>query len=82
MELLRSSCDYCSDNSPDNKYSQCRLKFHYDCAKNRGELRVKQESGELLSSGSLPVVLSQLWTPFTGYRLIFDRYPGLDRPYR
>lgn len=51
MGLIRSTCDYCDGKKPDNKCGQCGLKFHYDCAKNRGDLRTKHEGGGLLSSG-------------------------------
>jgi predicted RNA-binding Zn-ribbon protein involved in translation (DUF1610 family) len=51
MGIIRSECAYCEESGVDNECGQCGMAFHYDCARNRGDLLVKQESGGFLSSG-------------------------------
>lgn len=53
MGLLRSSCMFCGNSGVEEKCGQCGNKFHADCAREHGSLRIREEGGGLLSSSTV-----------------------------
>ena len=42
---------FCKNGGVDEKCGQCSKKFHIDCARDHGSLRLKKEKGGIISSG-------------------------------
>lgn len=46
-----STCEYCGDRGPEESCDECGRKFHVECAEAAGDLRAKQQVGDLLTAG-------------------------------
>jgi len=52
MGLFSTDCAYCGESGAKQNCGQCGMDFHAKCARQRGDLQTKSESGGLLSSGT------------------------------
>ncbi len=52
MGLFSKDCAYCGSSGADETCNGCGMAVHYECAKSKGHLQVKEEGGGLLSSST------------------------------